>query len=560
MKCPYCTTENREDREACYQCGKDISMLRLIINKARHHYNVALEHAERQRYPEALAELDHCLELDHSLVPAHVVKGTIYAKMEKFDEAERCWQEALALDPHILKAYDYLDKSHVARQAIPLLRRLRWAIVAAAAITVLFAALIAWLLRPTSDKAELRRINTEIEKGNYGAAFDIAQHLDDSARSPDVRHAARLLGYTIAQRYESAATDMLTLLLENKPIEAHEFYLRIIEQHTPPDLYKSQLELLDRKAVAQAMGLLDTWRREFEKDTLTFDELAQKAERLGQVFPEAETAVKVNAMLAAARRSWVNRTLAAAKQTSPIQVGETLTAIGRLNDLAKRVPESRASATSATAQILAAAVGQVGLRIDKALTAKDGAALRSALDDLERLSAVGQTEAAGPLAQKALAGLRRIETDRFKARLAAATVADIPQLDSWITSFEKMTSVTVARDTDVSGVLTRAQRRLAVEVIAWCTDRDTRLQQKKATEAEARWIAERAEFALRHAQVKTWRYTRDSVMICAGMAFLQLGKNQEALRWFDRLEKTYPQSAYLTSSRRYRQQIEKGTK
>ena len=34
MLCPYCQTENRDDREACYYCKKDLSMLRLIVNKA----------------------------------------------------------------------------------------------------------------------------------------------------------------------------------------------------------------------------------------------------------------------------------------------------------------------------------------------------------------------------------------------------------------------------------------------------------------------------------------------------------------------------------------------
>ena len=109
MNCPYCTTENRDDAEACYHCGKDISMLRLIVNKARHHYNVALEHAERQRFAEALTELEHALELDRSFVPAHVVMGTVHAKMENFAEARRCWEAALALDPHVLKAHQYLD-------------------------------------------------------------------------------------------------------------------------------------------------------------------------------------------------------------------------------------------------------------------------------------------------------------------------------------------------------------------------------------------------------------------------------------------------------------------
>ena len=146
MKCPYCSTDNREDRETCYHCGKDISMLRLIVNRARHHYNVALEHAERERYAEALAELQHCLELDASFFPAHVVMGTIHAKMGKFADAERCWQAALSFDPHIRKAHEYLDKSHMVQRAVPLLSRLRLVVAAVVTLAVLLAVLIVWRL------------------------------------------------------------------------------------------------------------------------------------------------------------------------------------------------------------------------------------------------------------------------------------------------------------------------------------------------------------------------------------------------------------------------------
>lgn len=64
MICPFCNTENRDDQDVCYHCNKDLSMLRLIINKAKHHYNLALEHAERGRYYEAITELNNSIELD----------------------------------------------------------------------------------------------------------------------------------------------------------------------------------------------------------------------------------------------------------------------------------------------------------------------------------------------------------------------------------------------------------------------------------------------------------------------------------------------------------------
>ena len=559
MKCPYCTTENREDREACYHCGKDISMLRLIANKGRHHYNVALEHAERQRYSEALAELEHCLELDHSFVPAHVVMGTVYAKMEKFDEAERSWQTALSLDPSILKAHDYLDKSQIARQAVPLLRRLRWAVGLAVAAAALFAVLMAWHLRPTAEMKDLRRLALEIENGNLAEALDLAARLDESARSPEVRHAARVLAAAVGQRYESVTMDIFTLLLEDKPAEAHELYQRMMEKQAPPDPFKRQMDLLDQKAAAQAMALADSWRRQFDEGTIAYDGLTQQAARLRQAFPQREVAAKVSALLAFARQKYAARILQTLP-ASPLSTTETLVWLGRLKDLAKNVPESRTDVASASTNLLAGAMGQLEQRVKKAEAAKDVAALRGTLDGLARLTAFGRNDESDRLLQRARDGLRRVEVDRFKTRLAAVAAADIPQMGDVIASFEKATSLTAEQDAEVSGVLARARRRLAADVVNWCDERESRFQQRKATKEEAQWIVDRAEFAVRYSAAKSWRYTRDAVAFCTAVGWQQLGNNREALRWLDRLEKDYPDSSYVSSARRLRQQIEKGSK
>jgi len=83
---------------------------------------------------------------------------------------------------------------------------------------------------------------------------------------------------------------------------------------------------------------------------------------------------------------------------------------------------------------------------------------------------------------------------------------------------------------------------------------------KKITNDEARLVADRAEFVLQYYAGKTWRDTRDCVTFCAAIAWLQLGKTQEALRWFDRLQKTYPESSYLSVARNYRKKIEEDLK
>ena len=123
MQCPYCQTENRDDQEKCYYCDRDLTMLRLIVNKAKHHFNQGLEFAERNRNDEAITEMRNALDLDGSMVNALVVLGTLYAKQEKFDEARQCWQRALDLDHRYRKAHEYLMKADRVEQALPAIKK-----------------------------------------------------------------------------------------------------------------------------------------------------------------------------------------------------------------------------------------------------------------------------------------------------------------------------------------------------------------------------------------------------------------------------------------------------
>ena len=126
MRCPFCRTENRDERDICYNCEKDLSMLRLIVNKAKAHFNTALEYAERDRNEEAIAELHNALDLDHSHVNSHVVLGTLYAKLGQMDKAKACWLEALTIDPRFEKAHQYLGKLDLGRKSLPVVRRQRF--------------------------------------------------------------------------------------------------------------------------------------------------------------------------------------------------------------------------------------------------------------------------------------------------------------------------------------------------------------------------------------------------------------------------------------------------
>lgn len=202
MQCPFCQSENREDRETCYVCGKDISTIRLVANKARQHYNDALEHAERGRTSEAIAELQNALRLDTSLVNAHVVLGTLLAREGKFSEARDCWKNALALNPELARAHDYLGRVETVEATLPTIKAYRRVALLLLIVTVGLAAYLIMILRPSPGREALETANTLFADGNFEKArveLDRAQTLAEPGSLTAT--AAQTLGHSIGMYY-----------------------------------------------------------------------------------------------------------------------------------------------------------------------------------------------------------------------------------------------------------------------------------------------------------------------------------------------------------------------
>ena len=311
MICPFCETANRDEMEKCYHCNSDLSMLRLVINKARQHYNIALEHAERQRYAEAIHELQDTLELHSDFPSAHVVLGTIYAKLEQYDDARAEWEKALALDPTTNKAYQYLNKLERVSKAMPTLRRLT--------ITVWFLALVVVV--------------------SLGALFI---QLKPDRGMEDLKEAVRLL--TVEKDYAQAGEYLDTL--KNHPSilisEAADQWDQLIQERVENDLHEIDLHLTQGN-LEMARGVVAALRKKNlnptyverlrGKDTAlrtaTFREWDQKAqEARDRRFPLDELAALAGSIAAAypddPDLDRVHTTLEALQATSPDRRLETI--------------------------------------------------------------------------------------------------------------------------------------------------------------------------------------------------------------------------------------------
>lgn len=202
--CPHCGTANRLTRQTCVHCERDLSMLRTIANKARHHFNTALEHAERRRWDEAIVELRNCLDLDANFVDAWNVLGTCLAKLERFDESRGAWQHAIEIDSRFAKAHDYLQRVEHIGEAKRHYRRLRLV------STLLFVALLGamalvWMQwRPDPALEHLARANSLYAQGDRGSALDELDAAIEGKTEPTTFQAAQALRNAIDSEFDQA--------------------------------------------------------------------------------------------------------------------------------------------------------------------------------------------------------------------------------------------------------------------------------------------------------------------------------------------------------------------
>jgi len=545
MKCPFCSTENREDRETCYHCGKDVSMLRLIVNKARYHYNLALEHAERQRFGEALVELQNSLELDHSFVPAHVVMGTVYAKLERYEEAEKAWHEALALDPHVLKAHDYIAKAETVQAATPILRRLRWAVGAMAVLALAFFALSVWRLWPSPEAADLRAINAMVAQGNFASALAGAQRLQNAAKRPAVRQAAALLERAVETHYETAVLAMMSHLFENHPVAAHKVYASVARGRQVPEPYARQLSELDKQAVGRALAAGREWLDDLEQNRLTYEEVRGRIADLRGTFDDPTVKAALADYETSAAGQFIRRTLAEAPASAG-STTETLAWLGRLRELPTTGTGLQDEVASASGQLFTSEIARIEAQL--AAAKADPAAIDAVVADLARLAPYGPPESARALAEAARTGLAQARVDQFLAALSKAGIEDIPEVEQQIASFDAA-DATSATKQQLDAAAAQAQRRLAEAMLEWFRARESRFELRRLSEEDAAFAVERADFTLQHVPGKGWRYRRDNVTFFTAAALMQLGRSEEAAQWFDRLETQYPQSSYVKIAR-----------
>lgn len=555
MQCPHCKTENRDDRAECYHCGRDLTLLRLMMNRAKAHFNTAVDHVKEDNYYEALGELNAALELNSRMAEGHLLRGSILARLERSEEAREALERALELEPNAKRAHRYLLQLDDIKQSAPLLGRLRQVFGGAAAVVVISLAIAVtslaavnsidvqpqvtiqpFLPNESDDEGEgpslAERGWSALQAGRLDEAFRVAQLLRDAGQGDGLMRAltadleSRFLlaeSFFREESYRAAAEELGKIDSQNLP---ENYALR----------YRTLADSLGEKLFAEwrALALADEVAESGDRERLAalieqyfpgrvgamapIREMVNKAreQRLGDFAFRAEALAQAKATPAdiEAVRNMAN----AYAEERGIDAAETLAKIDQIH--------RRALTDSLLAQY-----AEAGENFDFPW-----------LEDLEE-----QIAAIQPLPEGAANRLGRLQAqlrESFEGALATQLAAgEIEEAVRLAAEFQKHADWSPAGN--LAEHMEDARKTLALDAYYALVERSEALESGALTPSEAEWALRRVEEARGPLPSRLKARAREFLHFAAAAAHRTLGQDEAAQREIAALKRQFPGSAWL---------------
>jgi hypothetical protein len=533
MRCPQCNSENRDERAECYHCQQDLSMLRLVLNRAKNHYNNALEHADRDRNDEAIAELKHAVELDCTFTNAWVVLGTIYAKKEMFTEAKEAWRRALALDPRLEKAHNYLAKAESVSVSIPAVRRLQYLALGLFVALILASVGIVMTIRPDHAADNIQRALDLAGESRSGEAIATLEEAESLLTAPgESRRVAGFLKMQIEDKLRARAAEA-ALLAQNKNFSAARELMAAIEAEKPPQAILDEIaatqRIIDEAIIAEAQAAYTRFMNNpTPKEFADFNAvIAKYAEASG----EGASQSRVNKLAADAKAEFERK-----------EVADRRIQISSEPDIAKAalLAEEAAKEFPAAAEefhklVTARLEGQAQINardLETALFERNLSKARALLNDTKNLYDAARTAPPKSLIGSMEQSIRAIEGDLEFGNLQQAREAQ-----NWAAILD------ATADLEASGFNDRQREDLkiwraealsktAVENQKWMMEQDVRIAGLNISPEEARRILDTYRIVVEHHPAPRM-FSQKMILFYAGMAALRLDQPAEANKLFD---------------------------
>lgn len=595
MRCPSCETVNRDDREKCYHCAQDLRMLRLIVNKAKHHYNLATSHVEREGYEEALRELDHALELDARFEEARVLRGTVLVRLGRTSEAREEWEAALALDPALCRARRYLQELPEVARWVPFIRRIEWIALGAGAVVLAcaFLAVAAWM--PSEVDGRIAAAWDALGKPDLSEASRQAFALPPSLSGEDARRRDAIT--RAIESIEGNALSEASVLIAEGRHESAAAALARLEKLNPTTATRDRIATARRQMIASVEERVGELLRG-DLDETAFRVAEEQVGRLVSLGGSAEDAARLRAELALALRRSVERQVR--EMIRGDVNADSIAAAERHLARFAQIALSPDDAERLRGDMLLAAKGTLDREMAKAdallaggaepvrvrVILEEAAPLARIVGEEERLSlrreALARAEAK-PLLERAAHAIESSDPAAFESAMGA--FAAIPQLPEdavregallrerfeedqrrqILVAFEGASAsgdfaaaLDLARRARASGVvlppqaeetLREAERRVSLEAWYAILADAPRLELGDFDEAEAEALLERARVAAIALPERLQPRLTGDVEFYRALALRRLGRMEEAREAVARLAAAHPTSPHLAAWR-----------
>lgn len=561
MQCPFCRTENREDRDHCYHCEKDLTMLRLIVHKARSHFNTALEYADRNRDEEAVGELVNALELDYSHIPSHVVLGTLYARLGDTEKAEEHWREALKLNPQLDKAHQYLGKVDVVRRDLPLVRRQRLWVAMLLGLVVVLGVGLYILNRPNPNRKRMEQAWRLYQTGRFREAAQLAEQADE-VETPDLYVANTLLIGDIARESQEMAVFRASReLREGRLREAVRLARGFLRADPSPDVRRRMEEIL-ADAARQARIAVDETVEHYSAGATPRLRAQEALETYTMAAGDAADPEFIQAARERMNRAEREREIAIG--LAAVRVAPPEEALLRLAALRERYPDAPRPAREyeALAKALNRRAGEI---VEAHLERGD---LDGAAKAIEQARAVMEATHAGEDTAARIAAwgekIARLRSERDEERQTQTVQAleaafkkayRDEDYEKAVEYGEKL--VATVDDETMRGVfnvtLQRAHRALADERWRWMVDRGRQYVDGRVDKDAARRTVDWYPQVREHLSRKMYPTSRDNLLFYYAMALRELGRRDEYAQAMRRLFRDFPEGNALQWARPFAQ-------
>lgn len=518
-------------------------MLRLIVNKAKHHYNVALDHAERGRLVEAIDELNNAVDLDKRFVNAYVVLGTLHAKQGDFDKAREAWMNALAIQPELSKAHSYLEKAQTVERALPALRRFRIGMIVLASLAVLLLGWIVWDRAADRGADTLKAAETAYREGHYGRAIRDLSLLKQSADAATPVSAA---GSALRAAIEADMRSQVRAIQELKFRERFPEALAAIKQlegREPDEPTSAALAVVKEDIGHYFVEKIQKLYEGYDAGTVAYSELENKIQEFSATYPQSPDRDEILAYLGPAQEAESIRRMDAIRADFP-----------RNRDLAAALASVERIATEtahtelferARSEVVQELLTQEFEREQQLMDEGNFAEARKILDSI-RTSGPGIADVVkvdGPveLAYKVLEDEERTQ----RLREAEELIAQGEFLDAQQGLVELVLSdgLTTAERDLVQSLQEKLEKTYDAERLKTLQRRDAELMSQTISDTDASSTLRMAMSLLSSTRLS--RNERSAVLAYAAAASFKLGRKEAATRYTTQLRELESRSKYL---------------